>query len=113
MAKTIRELETQVLTTLIDGLIEEGYTLTVSYGEGQYGVKKSKDRDAILADLWACDEEWLHVHKDGKAIGQVFLIYGECGYDVICDHSESLTATKAIQTVDALVDRLMDEDEEG
>jgi hypothetical protein len=108
MTKTIRELETQVLTTLIDGLIEEGYRITVSYGEGDYGARKSANRDEILASMWACDEEWLHVTKDNKYVGQVFLIYGECGYDVICDNSISLQDTKGMKAADALVDQLMD-----
>lgn len=111
MTTDIRALETQVLTTLIDGLIEEGYRITVSYGEGDYGARHSDNRDEILASMWACDQEWLHVYKDRKGIGQVFLIYGECGYDVICDNSVSLENTKGMKAAEALVDRLMDEAE--
>lgn len=84
-------IERAVIRHAVSAFIAAGCTVTVDYGgeEGQ-GVASSTDLGAIMKAIGACDEEWLHVRKDGKALGTVMLVYGNDGWDVIADNHMSL-----------------------
>lgn len=91
-----RATELAVITHLVDELLAEGCCLSVSYGPGvedPVGCDHSYVREVILGSLRACDEETLIVyrgHRDVKPYGQIFLVYGNDGWDVINDYNTGL-----------------------
>jgi hypothetical protein len=87
-----RTTERAILKSLIEELISHGLTITVDYGEDDYPINKSADSEAILAQMWACDEERLIVHQDSKRMGSILLIYnnGDDGWTVVADYSVNL-----------------------
>lgn len=86
-------LERAVIRRAVTDIIAAGYTVDVDYGEGDIALKKSVDVAKIMEEVCACDEEWLHVRDtSGKRIGTIFLVYGNDGWDVICDYHTSLDA---------------------
>jgi len=92
--KLTRMIERRIVSKIIRDAITAGYTITVSYDEGEDPVVPSTDRTAILKAMWACDEEWLYLHRAGskERFAWVRLIYGNGnnGCDVVCDYATSL-----------------------
>ena len=71
----------------------------------EWTVNKSQDQKTILKALMTTDDDLLAFHnKDGKYIGVVWLVYGNDGYDVICDY----TANKGIEGLLAGANTLAD-----
>jgi hypothetical protein len=93
--KVRRVVERTIVACIVDTMIAHGHSLTVAYdgsiegGEESVPVKRSKDRAQIIGALFACDDEYLFVHREGKRTGWIHLVYGN-GSDVISDYSMSL-----------------------
>lgn len=66
------------------------YTISIYDGE-EWPVTGSRDVAAIMADIGACDEEWLVVRQKtpeaNRNVGKLYLVYGNDGWDVIADCS--------------------------
>ena len=105
--ETIKAREVQIITAALDGLLEKGYTVRVSY-EDEISTGHMTDRDAIMAELFACDLEGLHVYQDKKKIGTVTLVHGNDGSDVIADNSVSLEDALAKAT--AIADEIAEQE---
>ena len=43
-----------------------------------------------MAAMFSTDEDYLYVHKGKEKAGWVRFIYGESGWDVICDYTTNL-----------------------
>lgn len=102
-----QQVERLIVRAAVDGLLAAGYSVSVCDGDA-WPVERSVEAGAVMAGLFACDAEWLHVYKaDGPDfIGSVLLVYSNNGYDVIADHSISLT--DALGAADNLADLLGD-----
>ena len=89
MTDHIRAIESQITRHALAAILNAGYTVSVSYDDPDYPITRSTDEEAIMSHLWACDEEWLIIHDPitGKRVGTIFLVHGNDGWDVICDHS--------------------------
>jgi hypothetical protein len=83
---TIKEMDEQIVRKVVTDAIGAGYVLTVD----DYGVKNSNDVESIISDLHAVDQAGLLFIKDGRQIGWVNFIFGECGWDVIQDYTTNL-----------------------
>ena len=93
MALSLEErkaVEKRIASAVIRSGLNAGYAITVNDGEGM-PVKRSADHDEILAAMFSVDEEHLEFSKDGKRVGWVFFVYGNDGWDVICDHTVNLS----------------------
>lgn len=93
MALSLEErkaVEKRIASAVIRSGLNAGYTITVNDGEGM-PVKRSSDHDVILAAMFSVDEEHLEFFKEGKRVGWVFFVYGNDGWDVICDHTVNLS----------------------
>lgn len=87
--KLRQRIERNISSRLIRDAIAAGYTVGVDNGEETY--EPSKHRKGILDLMFQTDEETLTLHKDGKRVGWVALIYGNgAGHDVIHDYSTNL-----------------------
>ena len=87
--KERQRIEKKIVTAVVDAALKEGYTVIINNG-GDDDEITSTDRAKILKEMFATDEERLYVAKDGKIVGWVFFVYGECGWDVICDYTTNL-----------------------
>lgn len=84
-----RNIEREVIAALIDDALAEGYSLSV-YDGGAVPLKKSTDKAAILDALFSVDDEYLIVHRGARWVGQIQLVHGNDGYDVIADYTPNL-----------------------
>jgi hypothetical protein len=74
-------------------LLAAGFSITIDNGgseDGAFEIVKSNNAKAIFQALAATDEDYIKPFKDGKYHGYVRLIYGESGWDVICDYTTNL-----------------------
>ena len=104
-----QEIERRIVRKVAEGLIAAGYAVTVDYGMDEPAIEASTSIKAIMAEVQACDEEWLIAMKADesgqmKRAGMVFFVYGNDGWDVINDYSVSLEP--ALKEAEALANRL-------
>jgi len=86
------------------------YCISVSDGEG-WPVKRSRDLAAIMENIGQCDEESIRIrHTDDPAgtvsSGNIYLVYGNDGWDVIADHTDSPLVRELLQGANDLADEL-------
>lgn len=115
---SIRErmvVERAVIRKACTDLIAAGMFITVDYGEGEAGCTFSKDINMIMSVVQACDDEILRVYRPHGVVktkhgfkwnnmGWIRLVYGNDGYDVIADHTMSLS--ELLKATDAYADSL-------
>lgn len=83
------EIERKIVLRLIDDLLAAGCELSVYDGEEQYPW--TTDRAAVIDAIMNTDEDVLRVRRlSDRLIGWVHLVYGNDGWDVICDYSMTL-----------------------
>ena len=80
-------IERRIVTALIDRALAEGYELSVDDGDNQHPW--TTDRAEVIDNIMEADEDRLYLRKDGHT-AWVFLVYGNDGWDVICDYNVSL-----------------------
>jgi hypothetical protein len=82
-------IERKIVLRLIETLLAAGYELAVYDGE-EYHPWTTSQSD-VLRDIMNTDEDVLRVRKPGEAWSAfVLLVYGNDGWDVICDYNTSL-----------------------
>lgn len=87
--KRVLELDKTIREALVDKLLEMGFAAGVYDGE-EYTVRNSTDAAKIKAALGTVDIDWLIAYRNGRTYGHFMLVYGECGYDVVCDYTTNL-----------------------
>lgn len=97
-ARSIRALDREITTKLVDRLLEDGYCITCCLCEDVPSFKNSRARTGILKHLFDLEAAELQVHKNGETHG-IRLIFGEAGWDVVADYSTDLA-----YLVDPIVD---------
>ncbi|WP_439357927.1 hypothetical protein [Bradyrhizobium sp. DASA03007] len=85
----IAEAERQIARKIIEDAITAGYKIDV-YDGMDFPLKDSDDAEMILGAMFSTDSDKLYLCKGGKSVGWVFLVYGEYGWDVICDHTMNI-----------------------
>lgn len=84
------------------------YLVSLHNGE-DYSIRRSRDLDAIMAELMATDCEVLHVRDGDRLVGSVHLIYGNDGWDVIADYSDTEELRRLLAGAEALAERIAQE----
>ncbi len=83
------QIEKGMTTKIVDDALALGYTISV-HDSAEWTVKKSHDREEILAALMTTDDDLLRFRTaGGDLLGSVWLVYGNSGWDVICDHTDT------------------------
>lgn len=85
-----REMEAAIVRNAVHELLDHGFTLSVDNGGDDYEIDRSIDPDAVIAELGHTDEDRLMARTGDVIKGWVHFIYGNDGYDVICDMTVSL-----------------------
>ena len=96
-------IEKRIVTKIVEDGLAAGYELAVDNGGDGFeycGTNKKR----LLEELFATDEEWLKIYRDGKRVGSVYLVYGNDGWDVIADNSLSLE--ELLTGAEALAEKL-------
>lgn len=96
-------VERRIVTALIDHALAEGYELSVDDGDDQHPW--TTDRKAVIDNIMETDEDRLYLRKDGHP-AWVLLVYGNSGWDVICDYNTSLEAL--LEPINKLAESLED-----
>jgi len=96
-------VERRIVTALIDHALAEGYELSVYDGDSQHPW--TTNRTEVIDNIMEADEDGLYLRRDGHT-AWVFLVYGNSGWDVICDYNVSLEAL--LEPINALADSLED-----
>lgn len=85
------EMERQIVRTAVVELLDHGFSLSVDNGGDDYEIDRSRDAEAVLAEMMNTDADRLMaIGASGQVMGWVFFVYGNDGYDVICDYTVSL-----------------------
>ena len=85
-------IERKIVTALVDHALAEGYEMSVDDGDNQHPW--TRDRAEVIDAIMEADEDRLYLRKDGRT-AWVFFVYGNDGWDVICDYNVSLEALLA------------------
>jgi hypothetical protein len=107
MTKTIearQKMERAIVRRVVKDALKLGYALSVDDGGDEYTVTESRDGKAVLAALMQTDEDHLILNRDGVQRGWVRFVYGNDGWDVICDYS--VRVEDAVVGAEALAERL-------
>lgn len=89
-------VERQIATAFIESAIAAGHDISVNDGE-EVTLWNSRDVRAILGAMMTTDQD--HLYVDARrgplgevlgVLGEVVLVYGNGGYDVIADYHTSL-----------------------
>ena len=82
-------MEKRILKSAVEELISHGFTITIRHDGELTGINNSTDVAAIIEEAHGVDECQIDVklptHK-----GAVFFVYGNDGYDIICDYTTNL-----------------------
>ncbi|HBL6731686.1 TPA: hypothetical protein LSG62_004489 [Serratia liquefaciens] len=84
--------EREIAVAAVKGLVQAGYQISVFDGEEVVNAP-SNDADSILGDMFSTDIDQLEVFNAGDHVnraGWVLFVYGNDGWDVICDHTTNL-----------------------
>ena len=101
--------EEKMATALVDHCLAQGWTISVHDGEASV-VMRSTDRDKILGEMFATDEDILSIRDRDTRLGWFQLIYGNSAYDVVSDFSDNTICNEIWETV---LRPLSDQIEEG
>ena len=87
---TPKEIEERIVRNAVHELLDHGFTLSVDNGGDDYEIDRSVDAEAVIAELMNTDEDRLLARTGDSIKGWVHFVYGNGGYDVICDMTVSL-----------------------
>lgn len=91
------KIEKQILEALVDEVLNKDYHLTVR------NEIHSRDKAAIIANCKQSGQDTLQVFDSaGKHVGNIWLVYGNLGYDVIADYSWNNTIVQLLLPVKRL-----------
>jgi hypothetical protein len=113
-----QRVERKICMATVDALLAAGYSLGVNDGE-EVTLEFSRDREKIADALFTTDEDYLYVYeaerdpaaKDKRPDMWVRFVYGNDGWDVICDYSHAKTLDPILGD-DSEVQKLIDRESE-
>lgn len=79
--------ENAIIRRVIRDALAAGYTLDVNDG-CETTLRGSRNAHAVFAAMKSTGEDFLIVRSNGQRLGMVRFVYGNCGDEVICDHSD-------------------------
>ena len=104
--KYIKGDERKIIDAILnEAVVKRGLAISVFDGEETVLVASS-DLEAITSEIGATEETTLRLRnplENNKLVGNIWLVHGN-GYDVVCDHSESLC--EFMEPIDALIEEL-------
>lgn len=107
--KTRQAIETRIATEFVTEALKAGFAISLSDcdDESIMTVDKSTDKAVILAAMFGTDDERLYLTQNGKRCGWCWFVYGNDGWDVICDYTTNLEPI--MPNVEALADKICEQ----
>ncbi|OYW73583.1 MAG: hypothetical protein B7Z37_20955 [Verrucomicrobia bacterium 12-59-8] len=105
--KTRQRIEKQIARLFLRTALAAGYAVSLDNGGEDFEFENSTNLKYIIGKMFATDEERLYLSKNGKRVGWVLLVYGNDGYDVICDYTTNLE--HLMPEVEKLSDKLCEQ----
>ena len=123
MTDRIRTMERMIVKIIIEDALDRGYTIFY-YNDDEssppiiaslkLNMSKELATDMILAEVGACDEEKIVIFDEtNRRVGSVFLVFGNDGHDVICDHTSSKEMDDLLAGATELADRFAETTEDA
>ena len=106
--ETRLEIEKEIGKRLIASAIAKGYMVGVNDGE-ETVIRHSVDQAALEEALRSTDEDYLIIYEGGekgKRIGSIYLVYGNTGYDTICDYTANEQIEAVVKEVETYAERM-------
>lgn len=90
--KMRQEVERKIASAAVKAILANGYKISVDNGGDDFEITRSEDEKAVLAAMFAADDDRLYVYELDKVrpLGWVYFVYGNDGYDVISDYTVNL-----------------------
>lgn len=106
-----RRMERAIARRFIKIALKQGYLISVDDGtDNDMVLKQSNDPKVILDAMFSVDDERLFLYRPGAKDehweGWVYFVYGNDGWDVICDYTGRLEPL--MERVNKLSDKLCD-----
>jgi hypothetical protein len=103
-------MERRVALTLVRDVLAAGHSISV-YDGGDFAALRCRDKRRIMASLASTDEDTLFIRDAaGNNLGVVTLVYGNDGWDVISDHTDTPAMNALLANVNAYADALAGRD---
>lgn len=109
-------METDIIRKIVSDALEYGCSVTHNNGEEDTVTVYAKTRgdyesavDAVMKQINQTDLEYLIFKLGESKIGWVQLVYGNTGYDVVCDYTASDEMEKILAGATALAEKLESE----
>lgn len=97
--------EKAIARKFINSAIALGYKISVNDGEN-FVVSRSVDVKSIMHAMFSTDEDHLIVRTaEGKLVGSATFIYGNDGFDVIADHTDTEAFNEIMNHVQPTIER--------
>jgi hypothetical protein len=90
-------IEHKIAEQLVTNALLLDYAVSVHDGEA-FAVKRSSNKQEIIAALNSTDEDKLVFRKNGEVVGSVYLIWGN-GADVISNYSDNEKIEALVNTI--------------
>jgi len=98
--------EKRLATAVVDAILKRGFRVSVYDGEG-WAVRRSNYLDHILKELFATDEDYIHIRTETNAkVGWFHLVYGNSGWDLISDYSDNEVCNDIWAELQPLIQKL-------
>lgn len=84
-------IEKKIVRKCVQALLAAGFALNIdNMGEEQELAEPCAEFQTVFDAMMAADDDRLTVYKDGECIGWVWFVYGNMGWEVICDYTDNL-----------------------
>lgn len=96
-----QKIERAIASRAVSALLDAGFTLAVAQGD-ETPCAPTRSKRQVMLELGECDDDRLLVYKadniptphttgrEHPANGWVYFVYGNDGWDVICDYTTNL-----------------------
>lgn len=106
------EMEDEIINQLVTDLLAAGLAIKVENTIDPNGpdMITTKDKTLVLNNLGHMDEQAIEAYDttQGRRVGFWFFAYGNDGYDVIADHSDTPEVEKLMKTVNLMIEEYQD-----
>ena len=105
--ETRTKIEKQIVHKIVRDALEMGYSISVDDEGDEYAIKESTNIKKIMAELMNTETNNLVFHDTtGQPVGEVCLVYGNNGYDVIADNRNNPVTNTIIAGAERLAEKL-------
>ena len=100
------KIEKAIAKKIVDSAIANGYKVSVWDGE-EWACRFETDKSNIMPSLFHTDIEYVYIDDNNcQTIGSICLVYGNDGYDVVADHTDSSLIAEILESANAYAEQM-------